>query len=280
MPEAEFLAYLGSVGLAPVKPLHLPDGRIVRYRSERDKPGKRNAGAVLHLTAETPWGVAWHWTDPDAKHYWRAERTTPLTPAQRAALRAQIQATNRAREQEAARVRAEAAERAQRLWQSARPADPAHPYLVRKGIKPYGMRQLHDRLLVAARDVDGVMHTVQFISPAGEKKFLTGGRTRGCYFGIGRPRDVLLVAEGVATAASLYAATGWATAVAFFAGNLLPVAQALRGRFPRMTLVLCADNDHQTPGNPGLTAARQAAQAVGGVVAVPNFQGVAHDNSN
>ena len=36
-------------------------------------------------------------------------------------------------------------------------------------------------------------------------------------------------------------------------------------------LVMAADDDHLTPGNPGLTAAKQAALAVGGLVVVPQF---------
>jgi putative DNA primase/helicase len=59
--------------------------------------------------------------------------------------------------------------------------------------------------------------------------------------------------------------------MAFNAGNLLPVARALRGDFPDLRLIVCADDDAKTPGNPGLTKAREAAQAVGGLLAVPDF---------
>ena len=60
-------------------------------------------------------------------------------------------------------------------------------------------------------------------------------------------------------------------AVAFDAGNLEPVARALRAKFPELRLILCADDDSGTPGNPGLTKATAAARAVGGLVAVPDF---------
>jgi hypothetical protein len=59
-------------------------------------------------------------------------------------------------------------------------------------------------------------------------------------------------------------------AVAFNAGNLGPVAQALRARFPTSRLVLCADDDVAVDGNPGLTNAKQAARAVNRLV-VPDF---------
>ena len=59
--------------------------------------------------------------------------------------------------------------------------------------------------------------------------------------------------------------------MAFNAGNLLPVAKALREKYPEPTLIICADDDAGTEGNPGLTKATEAAQAVDGLLAVPDF---------
>ena len=131
-------------------------------------------------------------------------------------------------------------------------------------------------LLVPARDLQGVLHTLQFISADGSKRFLTGGRIAGCYFAIGNPIGSLLICEGMATAATLYEATGRAVAASFSCGNMEPVARALRSKFPQLVMVLAADDDFKTPGNPGLTHATQAARAVGGFVAVPRFEGVNH----
>ena len=115
------------------------------------------------------------------------------------------------------------------------------------------------------------LHSLQFIGADGEKRFLTGGRVSGCYFLIGEPDGALCIAEGYATGASIHEATGTAVAVAFNAGNLLAVARALRTKFPDLRLIICADDDASTPGNPGLTKAREAAQAVSALLAVPNF---------
>lgn len=49
------------------------------------------------------------------------------------------------------------------------------------------------------------------------------------------------------------------------------MAQALSRKFPALPIVLAADDDHATEGNPGLTAARAAALAVGGLLVVPQF---------
>lgn len=76
---------------------------------------------------------------------------------------------------------------------------------------------------------------------------------KGCYHPIGRPQGVLIVA------------------VAFNSGNLLPVAVALRAKYPELALVVAADDDHRTEGNSGITAATAAALAVGGFVVKPLF---------
>ncbi|WP_143292886.1 toprim domain-containing protein, partial [Burkholderia pseudomallei] len=94
----------------------------------------------------------------------------------------------------------------------------------------------------------------------------------GCFSLIGGAvSSVLLVGEGYATCATLAAATGYPAAVAFDAGNLHAVATALRGRYPDARIVVCADEDHTTDGNPGVTKARAAADAVAGTVAIPDF---------
>ena len=66
--------------------------------------------------------------------------------------------------------------------------------------------------------------------------------------------------------------TGHAVAVAFTAGNLEAVALALHPKYPSFRFVIAADNDHQTPGNPGMTKALSAAQAIGAALAVPTTE--------
>lgn len=271
---AAFLAAMRAAGLEPVKPLNLVDGKLERFRSVNDKAGSAPCWAVLHHHP-IPAGAFGSWKTGES-HTWREAQATPLDPAARAELQRKLHATQQARAEEEARVRAETAAKAARLWERARPATDAHPYLVAKRVRAYGIRQLREMLVIPARDAHGQLYTLQFIGADGSKRFLTGGRIRGCYCAIGRPAEVLLVCEGYATAATLHQATGHATAAAFSAGNLEPVARALRAKFPRLALVIAADNDHATPGNPGLTAAVAAARAVGGRVAVPTFPELAH----
>jgi len=261
-----------AAGLAPAKELNLVgDGKLKRYRVEGDKAGSKN-GWVIFYSHPAPAGAYGSWKTGES-HTWHEASETPIPPALRAERHRQLQAAQSTRAAELVKVQTSARQRAEKLWAMARPATNAHAYLQRKGVHAYGIRQLRDMLLIPARDIHGELHTLQFITADGSKRFLTGGRIVGCYFAIGKPRDMLLLAEGLATGSTLHQATGAAVAVCFNCGNLLPVAKALRGKFPRMRLVVCADNDSHTPGNPGVTHARAAAKAVGGSLAVPMFKG-------
>jgi putative DNA primase/helicase len=78
---------------------------------------------------------------------------------------------------------------------------------------------------------------------------------------VGEP---LLICEGWATGLSLRMALErkLPVFVGLDAGNLLPVAQLLRGLYPQSPLLICADDDWRTEGNPGRLKAHQAAKAV------------------
>lgn len=113
--------------------------------------------------------------------------------------------------------------------------------------------------------------TGKLINEDGAKRFLKGGRVRSCYFGMCVPAGALFIVEGYATGATVHEATGHAVAVAFDAGNLPNVATGLRATYPDLSIVLCADNDTHSPGNPGMTKAIEAARRVNGWLTVPQF---------
>lgn len=202
---------------------------------------------------------------------WQAKQTRPLSLAEREAFRRNVAEAKAKAEAERAREHADAARRAAERWQAATPANPAHPYLARKGIEPQGIRHEGERLVIPARDAAGALRSLQFIDANGGKRFLTGGRVAGCYFAIGKPNGTLCIAEGYATGASIHEASGDAVAVAFNAGNLEPAALALRAKYPELAIIVCADDDYRTAGNPGIREATKAALAVGGLLAVPDF---------
>lgn len=112
------------------------------------------------------------------------------------------------------------------------------------------------------------------------KSFPRHGQKSDCFFFIGDrtcAANVLCVAEGYATAASVHMATGYPAVVAFDAGNIVKVSKIMRDIFPDVTIVVCADDDdvnEKTGVSTGIEKAAQAAKVCRGVSVVPVFDGV------
>jgi len=122
------------------------------------------------------------------------------------------------------------------------------------------------------QDFSGTVHTVEFIADDGTKSYLFGGRKKACFFvAASVPGGPILICEGYATGASLAQATGWTVLCAMDCGNILPVSQAVRLKYPTRTIIIAADNDQFTDGNPGLTKAEAAANTIRGLLASPEF---------
>lgn len=193
-----------------------------------------------------------------------------------AAERRSIRQAELARQRERLACEEMAASGAADLWSNANRADAAHPYLVRKALEPFGIRQSGNALLVPMVDAGFRLWNVQRIRPDGFKLFLRDGRTAGLFWphGVhmvdGRPFDrPLVIGEGFATVAAVHMATGHGVAAAMSARNLEAVARSMRKLFPAREIVIAADDDSHLPENLGLNAARKAAQAIGARIATP-----------
>ena len=256
-----------SIGVTAPDTLPNP-GKWHELDIEGDPHGKGDARIKLFPDGEG--GILYNWKTDEQQPFF-ANGVDKLTPEQRAARQQAIAAARIRADEDMKLERQQAAKKAQAIWEAAQPAT-EHPYLTRKGIKASGAKLHGDALAIPLR-ADGEIQSLQFIAPDGSKKFLTGGRVSGCYFSIGNPKGAaaLAICEGFATGASIHEATGHPVAVAFNAGNLWAVAKAMREKFPDMKLILCADDDQHTEGNPGIRKATEAALSVGGLLAVPAF---------
>ena len=173
------------------------------------------------------------------------------------------------------------------LWRKkSQPARPDFPYLVRKGIKAHitrilpAYKNVPERLVIPGYNVQtGELQTIQTITSDNDapKIFFKGAKKTGAYCPIGKMGDknILCLVEGFATGASVFESTGLPVAVAFDSGNLKHVSRAFREKFPDLMLIICGDDDadrENTNGNnPGKESAIQAADLVGGYVALPYF---------
>jgi len=266
-PVEQFRVAIRSAGLMP--PDMIEPGKFQKFPGEGKRNG--NTAAWCKLFPDGLGGIYGDYSTGLSTD-WQAKRETPYTPAEREAFKRQIAEAKKQAEAERKAKQAEAAIMAAAIWKDASPAPTDHPYLTRKGIKANGARLYKDALVISMRE-GGILYSLQFIGPDGCKKFLTGGRVQGCYFSIGNTKGAtaLAICEGFATGASIHEATGYPVAVAFNAGNLLLVAQAMREKFPELPLILCADDDVATAGNPGMSKATEAARSIGGLVAIPAF---------
>lgn len=248
----------------------IPDGKLHRVHVQGQKAGSKNGWYVLY-NDEVAAG-AFGCCKLGISGKWSSKSVDNLTPEERDKLAFRMEAVRKGREAEEINLHTECREWCNAIMTKVADATQDHLYLREKGVGAHGIKQIQESLMIPLRDSAGIIHGVQFIMSDGTKKFKTGTVKLGKYYSIGKPKDkTILVSEGFATGATLHESTGHAVAVSFDAGNLKPVAKILREKFPEFVLIICADDDHLTEGNPGLSKAKEAAVAVNGVVAVPVF---------
>ncbi|MDP3845937.1 MAG: toprim domain-containing protein [Pseudomonas sp.] len=256
-------SHLGPLDLMPI-----PDGDIHRFYVPSDKQGSLNGWYVLHADG-IAFGCFGSWK-AGTSHTWSSRKPVDRVEAQLISQR--IEQARNQREAEQHQRQQSAAEYAHRLWRDARRADPAHPYLVAKGIRPHALRQAGDVLLVPLTR-DGLLVNIQRIKPDGDKRFLFGGMVKGVcsVLGIITSGKPLYLCEGMATGATIFEETGAAVACAMNAGNLLPAAQRLQRQHPDAVLIVAGDDDRMTVGNSGRTAAIKATAALGCGLVFPDW---------
>lgn len=258
IPIAESLRErMFSAGLDPGT-LPIPDGATHRFHVDGDKRGSQNGWYCFH--ADHPVNITFGtYKQPGVVHRWQAGTDG-----------SELRYSPQVHPLEQLTVDHE------RIWTAAPPAQNKHPYLVRKGVSALGLRYHKGALLVPVRDIDGSLHGLQRIWPDGGKRFTPGTVKQGHFFLLGEvaPRIPAIICEGYATGATIHRATSYAVAIAFDAGNLLTVAQAIRAQFPDVPIIVAGDDDHSTEGNPGAAMATEAARAVGGLLVLPLFAGV------
>jgi putative DNA primase/helicase len=242
-----------TAGLDPgVDPV--PDGKTLRFHVCGDKRGSRNGWYCLH--ADHPVNATFGtYKQPGVIHRWQAGIGVEVCHAPKGRTPSRRQGYDHGQ-----------------TWAAATSAQGIHPYLTRKGVAAFGLRYHRGALLIPVRDIGGGLQGLQRIWPDGTKRFTPGTVKTSHFFMIGTISGcTIAVCEGYATGATIHQATGRAVAVAFDAGNLQAVALAIRAKFPELEIIIAADDDHATEGNPGLTNATEAARAVGGLLVVPVF---------
>lgn len=262
-----FRAAMQAAGIGA--PDHIrADGDLHRFKGDGDK--QPNCWYVLHLDTRPAGRFGSHRADLNLS--WKADGTPPNPEEQRRFAR-MIEADKRKRAAERQQHQRQAADSARAWWAESPGAAADHAYLTAKQVAPYGLRQSGELLLIPLRDLNGNLWNIQTITGDGIKRFQRGARITGLAAIVGNADtgEHLLICEGWATAATLHSDSGSPVLAAMNCGNLLHVAKGARTLWPDNTIIICGDDDRDTAGNPGRTAATAAANAIHARLAFPPF---------
>jgi putative DNA primase/helicase len=274
-PEHAFADALAAFGIVIEE--SVATGVIKRCKMADQRKGNKRNGWYLFFgldpVTNIAAGVYGDWRHDD-RQYWSSKPESQMDVREHALYKAHIKKMQEQVEAEKKARQAEAAQEAESIIARSQPAA-GHAYLTKKQVKPYGLYADGDALIVPMRNAAGELRSLQRIYPNGDKRFLAGGQTSGCFHLIGQGfTEPTYLAEGYATGATIHALTKKSVVVAFTSGNLLSALDGIRASGVGNGVIIAADNDRRTEGNPGVSAAKKVAEAHPGVqVIAPSFRG-------
>ena len=234
---------------------------IIRV-SVAGKPNSLDGWYALHKDEDVLYGMVGNWVNgQEVKYCSRSEFTLDEATILR------MNQRHRMLRERASEKRTEAAKIAAQRVESAEVAMVDHPYLVSKGVKPFGIGQVGDLLQIPISDLDGNVLSLQTIDPSGKKLFMKDGNPTGIYQIGSSHNSRVVIAEGFATGASIHEATGLSVLVCFSAGAMVKLAPEIVKKFGEV--IIAGDNDEA-----GRIAAEKAKIASGAVkVVFPDVEG-------
>ena len=158
----EFINAIKSAGIAPPSDV-IADGTLYRFHVEGDNIRSEDGWYVLH---DNPLAGAFGWWKDTCKNgTWSHRDKQTYTHAEKARFKKNIVAAKQQRLAEQTRIHEECQRKSSAIWNQSKPAPASHPYLVRKGVKPNGLRVHKGSLVVPVRGHKGILHGLQFITP-------------------------------------------------------------------------------------------------------------------
>ena len=255
------------------------DGNIHRFRSGTKGRGGNGdkTGWYIIFPDGVPAGRFGCWR-AGIECTFKADVGRKLSQAEEMAHARRMNEAKQRRDEERARKQEIVADTVGTIWSDCTAAQDSHPYLAKKGVKAHGTRVTGDgRLVVPLFDDQGEITSLQYIDANGGKLYHSGGKTGGAHWQVGTLDDdgAIYIAEGFATAATIYQETGRPCVIAFSASNLVPVTGSLRDRYgAQQSIVIIADNDESGVGQ---KYADQASAKYGARVVIPPISGDAND---
>ena len=242
------------------------DGKIHRFIVKKGRP---DGWYIFHSDGIPAGRFGCHADSNKVDVTWHFKPDKPLSQQDMNKISANIKLSKEARQEEKIRSQDAAAIVCRDIYQKARQAPEDHPYLVSKKIKPHNAKVTDDgRLITPLFGLEGEVRALQYIDMTGVKRMHTGTSFSGLYnIFRGDNFDRIFLAEGFATAASVFEATGITTFCCYPASNMVNISSLIRERCPDAVITIVADHDKSGAGQ---KAAAEAAEKVSAqVILIP-----------
>lgn len=273
------------------------DGRVHRLPMKGRKKGNKSGwyqGSIDDKVSATfgDWGTG------EKKSWFENTKYVKLSPKEMEEKKATMRAKQAEREKEIARLQEFTAQAITKEVLSSKAVNPEHPYLVRKEVGAYDLRQdWRGNILIPLKDIDNKLWSVQRIweTPTSQGKIIGRIATKkeeeagieymakkeNCFYVIGADHkdlpsiNPIILVEGFATGASLESALNLPVIMAIDAGNLKKVAKTISERYPEKMIIIAGDNDLKSLSkgreNQGAKVSHEIAEELGALVALPPF---------
>lgn len=287
--QQNVLDFMQANGIYPADNLTLQlDGKVHRFRVDGQRKG--HTAGVYRIFIDNCWPHGYvadykHGLDyipyyfprnqlpDDSKRYFTDEKYKEYIAKSK-----KHQEELKAKEEE---ERAKAIIHAQDMYKTLPNAPLDFPYFVKKGVKlpTYDGENVSEikfykeinAVCIPLRDINGEIKSIQYIKPDGEKRFEYNAPVKGSFYSLNLSSlqydddntSPIFIGEGVATMLTIYEAIGkefQPVVAAMNCGNLLPVAKAIKEKYPEHKIFIIADNDHKSKINSGLNAANRACE--------------------
>lgn len=273
-----FKAALEEQGLI-IDGMPIMDGKIHRVKTNLDK-GREMSGAYTGFLNDYPAGFIQNFKT-NHKENWKMGieygNNVPIAiPNNQVSKKKEV-----AHRDEALRsLQEKTAIKLQEEYENANWAHSNHPYLKKKGFNEnfYLKQDKMGSLLIPLKDENGKLWSVQRIFTNGDKIIGVirtkeekeqgieySARKSGCFHIIGAKNlescKEFLIAEGFATAATIYKSTNKPVIMGVDSGNLIKIVEILNNKFKGKSITIIADNDKkreiQGLNNAGVEAAQE-----------------------
>ena len=279
----ELKSFLESIGIFDFEP-------VLNKTYERFDWHGTQTGWLWGFVNESPNYVYAKISDWKSKetHEFKSSNVTSFSEVEKENIKNQVKEAEKYAEQKQKEENLVAQRIAKEKWETS--GTSPSPYLDKKGFKDVSLKSLGLRtaannwdsfdLIVPIRDIKEELWSFQKITPDGTKRLHSGGRKKGLFHQLGTitpQTPKIYIAEGIATAISIYLATDLPTIFAVDAQNIVEVAKEFRKKYAYLPIIICGDDDRFTVIrgeniNTGRIYANEASAACNGIAIFPVFK--------